>query len=60
MDELNKAWISEFLLIFGAVNLGVAWTNLENTSPMPFISGIISIIIAVILKFQLGAYSRVN
>ncbi len=56
MDRFHLAWISELLLIFGAVNLGIAWGTTGTTSPTPYITGLISVVISVILKYKAGIY----
>lgn len=56
MTNFHLAWISEVLLIFGAVNLGIAWSASGATSATPYVTGIIAVFISVILKYHAGVY----
>lgn len=56
MSNFNLAWTSEVLMIFGAVNLGIAWTTEGLSSPTPYITGIVAVFTSVILKYRAGIY----
>ena len=50
MEEWQRIYFGELFLVFGAVTLGIAFTNIETTSPLVFAGAIFFILVAAFLK----------
>ena len=56
MEKFNLLWISEVLLVFGSVTLGVYFAG-SNVAFYSFVIGLVAIVSSIVLKEKAGVYN---